>query len=57
MLRTSRLISLLFGTRLRRSRDGGMRSKASVYHAVVMIFFEYFAWGLLTVPVINVSLP
>lgn len=26
----------------------------SVYHALVVIFLEYFSWGLLTMPVINV---
>ncbi|XP_061519673.1 hippocampus abundant transcript 1 protein isoform X3 [Anopheles gambiae] len=26
----------------------------SVYHALVVIFLEFFAWGLLTMPVINV---
>ncbi|MCP9261484.1 Hippocampus abundant transcript 1b [Dirofilaria immitis] len=41
--------------KLRRIRDGTIMgcSKASVYHAVIVIFLEYFAWGLLTVPVIN----
>ncbi|CAO1371792.1 unnamed protein product [Diamesa serratosioi] len=28
--------------------------KPSVYHALVVIFLEYFSWGLLTMPVINV---
>ena len=28
---------------------------ASLFHALVVIFLEYFAWGLLTVPVINVG--
>lgn len=27
----------------------------SVYHALVVIFLEFFAWGLLTMPVITVS--
>lgn len=27
----------------------------SVYHALVVIFLEFFAWGLLTMPVIAVS--
>ncbi|KAL7050326.1 hypothetical protein ACKWTF_004039 [Chironomus riparius] len=26
----------------------------SVYHALVVIFLEYFSWGLLTMPIINV---
>uniref|UniRef100_A0AC35G676 Major facilitator superfamily (MFS) profile domain-containing protein n=1 Tax=Panagrolaimus sp. PS1159 TaxID=55785 RepID=A0AC35G676_9BILA len=29
-------------------------SGATLFHALVVIFLEYFAWGLLTVPVINV---
>jgi hypothetical protein len=28
----------------------------SVHHAVVVIFLEFFAWGLLTMPVISVSI-
>jgi MFS family permease len=28
--------------------------EASVYHALVVIFLEYFSWGLLTMPIINV---
>ena len=38
------------------SSDGGFlntRSKPSVYHAVVVIFLEFFAWGLLTMPTIQ----
>lgn len=27
----------------------------SVYHALIVIFLEFFAWGLLTMPVISVS--
>jgi hypothetical protein len=27
-----------------------------VYHALVVIFLEFFAWGLLTMPVISVSI-
>lgn len=29
-------------------------SKPSVYHAVVVIFLEFFAWGLLTTPMLAV---
>lgn len=29
--------------------------KPTVYHALVVIFLEFFAWGLLTTPTINVS--
>lgn len=32
------------------------RSEASLVHALFIIFLEYFSWGLLTVPVINVRL-
>ena len=27
----------------------------SVYHAAIIIFFEFFAWGLLTTPMLTVS--
>lgn len=27
----------------------------SVYHAVVVIFLEFFAWGLLTTPMLTVN--
>ena len=41
------------------SRDGGSVSsngigEASIYHALVVIFLEFFAWGLLTSPMISV---
>lgn len=29
--------------------------RPSVYHAVVVIFLEFFAWGLLTMPMLTVS--
>lgn len=29
--------------------------KPSVYHATVVIFLEFFAWGLLTSPTMTVS--
>ena len=29
----------------------------SVYHAVAVIFLEFFAWGLLTTPMLTVSDP
>ncbi|XP_054015516.1 hippocampus abundant transcript 1 protein-like isoform X2 [Hylaeus anthracinus] len=39
-------------------KDGDITSsgigEASVYHALVVIFLEFFAWGLLTMPVISV---
>ncbi|CAH2294340.1 hippocampus abundant transcript 1 -like [Pelobates cultripes] len=38
-------------------KDGGMHQgigKPTVYHAVVVIFLEFFAWGLLTTPMLVV---
>ena len=32
---------------------GGV-GEASIYHALVVIFLEFFAWGLLTSPMISV---
>lgn len=29
--------------------------RPSVYHAVVVIFLEFFSWGLLTTPMLTVS--
>ncbi|VDK80886.1 unnamed protein product [Litomosoides sigmodontis] len=56
MVRSARIFKVLFGRRLHRAHDGTTMDccEASVYYAVVVIFLEYFAWGLLTVPVINV---
>ncbi|EYC07880.1 hypothetical protein Y032_0068g184 [Ancylostoma ceylanicum] len=59
MLRKSRsLMSLMFGGRKKaKDRDDHGRinsGDASISHALIVIFLEYFAWGLLTVPVINV---
>ncbi|OZC07684.1 transporter, major facilitator family protein [Onchocerca flexuosa] len=55
MVRSSRIFEVVFGRKLRRVHDGTTMgySEASVHHAVIVIFLEYFAWGLLTVPVIN----
>uniref|UniRef100_G3WBU9 Hippocampus abundant transcript 1 protein n=1 Tax=Sarcophilus harrisii TaxID=9305 RepID=G3WBU9_SARHA len=39
------------------TKDGGARQgigEPSVYHAVVVIFLEFFAWGLLTTPMLTV---
>lgn len=30
--------------------------RPSVYHAAVVIFLEFFAWGLLTTPMLTVSI-
>ncbi|VDM08787.1 unnamed protein product, partial [Wuchereria bancrofti] len=56
MVRGARIFDVLFSRKLRRSHDGSTMGccEASVHHAVIVIFLEYFAWGLLTVPVINV---
>ncbi|WKX95458.1 hypothetical protein Q1695_012148 [Nippostrongylus brasiliensis] len=58
MLRKSRtLMSLIFGRKKAKDRDENghiQESDASISHALIVIFLEYFAWGLLTVPVINV---
>lgn len=34
--------------------NGGGIGEASIYHALVVIFLEFFAWGLLTSPMINI---
>lgn len=46
----------MFGRRKSKERAGKdhPQTEATVSHALVVIFLEYFAWGLLTVPVINV---
>ncbi|ETN77998.1 hypothetical protein RB195_017443 [Necator americanus] len=58
MLRKSRsLMSLMCGGRRKaKDRDEGRLNggDASISHALIVIFLEYFAWGLLTVPIINV---
>lgn len=36
------------------SQSAGI-GEPSVYHALVVIFLEFFAWGLLTMPLITVS--
>ena len=40
----------------KRENNGFLRhdSKPSVYHAVVVIFLEFFSWGLLTTPMLTV---
>ncbi|MFH4982446.1 hypothetical protein AB6A40_009155 [Gnathostoma spinigerum] len=55
MVRKGRSLGALLCGRRSRSRDGFLSmGEASVHHALVVIFLEYFAWGILTVPVINV---
>ena len=49
--------SLSLGTRKSRDKDGTMKTglfQPSVYHALAVIFLEFFSWGLLTSPIITV---
>ncbi|XP_076758789.1 hippocampus abundant transcript 1 protein isoform X2 [Xylocopa sonorina] len=39
---------------LHKEKQSSGIGEASVYHALVVIFLEFFAWGLLTMPVISV---
>lgn len=52
------ICSLIFERRRVAKSEDFVASKsgdgATLFHALVVIFLEYFAWGLLTVPVINV---
>uniref|UniRef100_A0A914E1B9 Major facilitator superfamily (MFS) profile domain-containing protein n=1 Tax=Acrobeloides nanus TaxID=290746 RepID=A0A914E1B9_9BILA len=49
------LLSLVFERKRVVKDDDNMKiASASLLHALIVIFLEYFAWGLLTVPVINV---
>ncbi|XP_034944061.1 hippocampus abundant transcript 1 protein isoform X1 [Chelonus insularis] len=43
----------LFQKCYRHLKSSGV-GEASVYHALVVIFLEFFAWGLLTMPIISV---
>lgn len=61
IIRKSRSLASALCVGRRPSRESSRRGcprggvgEPSVYHALVVIFLEYFAWGLLTVPVINV---
>ena len=47
---------LIVSTFVLNSFQGQGYGKPSVYHATIIIFLEYFAWGLLTGPMLNVSL-
>ncbi|KAE9549488.1 hypothetical protein FO519_007299 [Halicephalobus sp. NKZ332] len=53
------LLTLIFEKRRIAKSEDFPASKhgdgASLFHALVVIFLEYFAWGLLTVPVININ--
>ncbi|XP_060824655.1 hippocampus abundant transcript 1 protein isoform X1 [Bombus pascuorum] len=46
--------SLTFAQQCYRHLKSSGIGEASVYHALVVIFLEFFAWGLLTMPVISV---
>ncbi|KAK0413685.1 hypothetical protein QR680_006942 [Steinernema hermaphroditum] len=55
ILRKTRACAYVICGGRRTSRElNASGTTASLYHALVIIFLEYFAWGLLTVPVINV---
>ncbi|KAK3583223.1 hypothetical protein CHS0354_015391 [Potamilus streckersoni] len=48
---------IIWGPRKGHPKENGVStgiSQPSLYHALVVIFLEFFAWGLLTNPVINV---
>uniref|UniRef100_A0A0B6YZE3 Major facilitator superfamily (MFS) profile domain-containing protein n=1 Tax=Arion vulgaris TaxID=1028688 RepID=A0A0B6YZE3_9EUPU len=51
-----RIIENFIWSKKGHSKDGeesGIR-QASIYHALIIIFLEFFAWGLLTSPIISV---
>lgn len=48
---------IIWGPRKSHMKENGMdpsQGQASVYHALIVIFLEFFAWGLLTSPIIDV---
>jgi len=52
-----RVVGTIIGTRRNVNKDfvnNHAHNEASIYHALVVIFLEFFAWGLLTNPIINV---
>nr|CAG4651678.1 EOG090X033O [Triops cancriformis] len=56
--RSSKKMSSVFSRRKHALKDGLITSSGigepSLYHALVVIFLEFFAWGLLTTPMITV---
>jgi len=56
-LRRKRIKSLILGRKSTHGKDDDNKTgfyQPSVYHALVIIFLEFFAWGLLMSPVITV---
>ncbi|KAF7995829.1 hypothetical protein HCN44_006936 [Aphidius gifuensis] len=54
---SKKLVGMIIRNRKTVMKDGVIMSsgvgEASVYHALVVIFLEFFAWGLLTMPIIS----
>ncbi|XP_011301256.1 hippocampus abundant transcript 1 protein isoform X2 [Fopius arisanus] len=55
---SKKIVGMIIRSRKTIIKDGVITSsgigEASVYHALVVIFLEFFAWGLLTMPIISV---
>ncbi|XP_032451795.1 hippocampus abundant transcript 1 protein isoform X7 [Nasonia vitripennis] len=55
---SKKVVGMIIRSRKTIMKDGVITTsgvgEASVYHALVVIFLEFFAWGLLTMPVISV---
>ncbi|XP_029159041.1 hippocampus abundant transcript 1 protein isoform X2 [Nylanderia fulva] len=55
---SKKVVGMIIRSRKSIMKDGVITSsgvgEASVYHALVVIFLEFFAWGLLTMPIISV---
>merc|ERR1719412_483104 len=53
-----RMVNMIFRNPTKKVAEGVVTStgmgEASIYHALVVIFLEFFAWGLLTSPMITV---
>lgn len=55
---SKKFVGMIIRSRKTILNDGVMTTSGigdpSVYHALVVIFLEFFAWGLLTMPIISV---
>ncbi|GLG97435.1 Hippocampus abundant transcript 1 protein [Gryllus bimaculatus] len=55
---SKKVVGMIIRSRKTIMKDGVMTTSGigepSVYHALVVIFLEFFAWGLLTMPIISV---
>ena len=53
-----KMVNMIFRNPTKKVAEGVVTStgwgEASIYHALVVIFLEFFAWGLLTSPMITV---